>query len=295
MVDTETLLKEYPHEIGYPHGGTHYFVRWYTHNDGHHMVLARSVPALDAAFASVVSQTCDEIKVKECLRIEIVAPPPGSHEMFARDCLARDVNSFWAFVSRPFTKDGNTPPLPPGLKLCEKYEYRFDDEDVDDYCIEHHVSCKNCYEKIAPASGTLEDVYFELRHEYARIQEELNDFKSKFFSSRNKRAERAEKTVSTSRARAGDPTKPYYVAVANYGDHRNGIDLVESTQFGFKLRNVLFYYQSPEPIELSKYVGWVEDDRKRREAIAEMEARNRKKRHEEEDRFILDSINKLFP
>lgn len=266
------IFPEHELKVYYPLGGKHYLLRWYSHNEGHNIILARNRNSTLEAFSSTVLKRKDfDIEVKELLHINIVAPPEEVCKQHAEYLLADDVESFWRTYSSSISLfKKKTGSFPKNIKPCP-YLLLADGDEA-------HYNCPKCFYGISPIKGSLKDIYIANRENW-RKKYRFPSFKD----GKNK-----------SRAQPSNNNDPVWAAIAKLGHHLSGVVLVEIKPEETCHHNFLFFYQQIETFDVQefKYILQKSKDdiesykKKMRQRALEHQVRREKE--------LFDEINSIF-
>ncbi len=143
----EELLREYPLTVAYPFGGEHFLLRWHTHNEGNHLIIAKTKRLAEKAFEIVFREEDIGLDIKEYLRVEIVAPDAEMVLRYAKEQYQFREKEFWSnvgYTARRFVDDGES--LPETIVACTSYCHKHEDEEdeIKEEDDSQHYSCKNC-------------------------------------------------------------------------------------------------------------------------------------------------------
>ena len=134
--------------VGYPHGGFHYLLHWYSDEDRGHIILARTEHSI-AATAKRVFEEYTDVSIKAYCTIDIVGPSARMCTLAAKERRQEKVRSFQREIThhmREANKIGL--PLPPMFAPCEKFEPEEADTREDEWVREGHYGCRHCLDTI---------------------------------------------------------------------------------------------------------------------------------------------------
>lgn len=220
------MFPEHQLKVYYPYGGKHFILRWHSHNEGNHLIIAKSKDAAEHTFSLVLKEHSD-VTVKDFLQINIVAPTDEQCKLHEARCIEMYVSLFWqhySFIANEY-RDTNGK-LPSSLKECLNYSSKY--EEYDDYDKERHNFCINCCNKIMPTSGTMKEIYLANREQF--LQNNSTNYNHK---------------TKQSIAPKADQSK-IEVVKGSFGHHSIGVDFAEDT---LVFEDILFFYQNSEIID----------------------------------------------
>jgi hypothetical protein len=238
---------EYDLKVYYPFGGPHYLIRWYEHDEGHHIILCRNKTSVEAAILPV-NRKFGPVKCKEYMKVDIVAPSEEIISAYAKKQFENEVGLFWQYygsLAKSYKERFHR--LPSKLKNCKKFKSRWENPSEDDLDKKNHYSCANCHGGLLPVTGTAEEVFLEHRDAYRKETERSYKQPKSYYPPKE----------------AYDPSLPLYRASPNFGHHSSGVDLlgtedlvvVESLQ-------MLFFYQNPEEQDKTSLLKALAEDEK---------------------------------
>lgn len=109
------MSRKFPLHVFYPHGGRHYLVLHYEHDRGNSLIVARSEKAARKAAQHAVF-TSYEVKFREALVVDIVAPSHAIKASFARNTRRQQLWNIGIFYHiHHYYKKYNW--LPPGFSI----------------------------------------------------------------------------------------------------------------------------------------------------------------------------------
>lgn len=203
-------------------------LHWGTHNEGGHIILARTERAMFETATRVFEEHPDA-EIKTYSKIEIVSLPTQLCELAARyDHLEKILKFQREVVSslREALDAGKT--LPSHFKVCDAYESTTA-EVMTDYDLrwasKRHFNCKNCCERIV-SDLTYEQLYSKYGEQW--FESCSLDRKRHSFDLR---------LVSSARQASND--EQLWVALANFGHHSNGIVLCEVVRDEAMSKNIV--------------------------------------------------------
>lgn len=258
-------------KVYYPHGGKHYLLCWWTHDEQHHLIVAKSQESAEKAFASVLQEHSDA-EPRDFLQVDIVSPSQKYCEVYAKNQLDKEIGTFWSqftWMVRDYEEE--TGKFPTKLRKCSSFVSKYSDEDnggqpvIED---EHHYNCANCHERLLPVEGTFESVYLQHRDAYLALH----------YSS-------PPKTVK-SRAPLQDHILPLYSIITDFGYHQKGLVFNSEVDIEYMRDEYLFFYQSPrqadrKAIDAAYFLheeNWKAKDEARSKKFREEQEQEKKKR-----------------
>jgi hypothetical protein len=284
-------------QVEHPKGaGRHYMLRWYEYNDGHHVFLAKSREQI-MKLVKALSRKFPTAAVKGFWIIDIVSPTPRMHEI--RD-LSKELSlreDFWhhiTYTAKHLHDEGV--PLPPGLRICEKWEpedesdYKEALADPESFERKYHPSCKNCNNRVIIEIEDREALFKARRDEF--IEGEGPRYKRHKFDH-----------SGVSLAPQAPRLKGLMVALANFGHHNNGVVLQEfkmpkKPSPHVNLDGALFYYyvvetlDDTEPKEIMARAVQARDTERKRFRETEQK---RRLDHQKQDREKLLRLLRPLP
>lgn len=218
--------------VYYPHGGEHFMLTHWTHNEGTHIVLGRTPEACLAVVNSpkFTKGECPDVRSFE--RITIVQPPREFQYRVKvlRDERERESFRHHAFVMameyRDLTRD-----IPPGFRLCPKYIPKY--EQTTERDDEEHFDCATCFNGLVVTKRTLIDLYAKA------LVSPVDDYTQWKFAPRV--------GMVPSRAPYADPTRRLCIMVSNPGPHSSGTEGTEADP-QWNTERALFYYHHEEDL-----------------------------------------------
>lgn len=251
-----------------PHGGRWHMLVWHVNSRQQSVALARSQRGIDRVVAAILDDWV-EPDIREYRLIEIVAPS-AAMERTRRALIEREhYDSFWRKI-RFVARDLADRPLPPELKQCDRYEYEVEGDRDPSYAAddEEHYYCKNCYEGIAPARGSLREFY------EARL-------------GRLPPIEYACRRGVPSRARVPGDDEPLMCATNGFGVRLESVSTGDDVRMRYSPYNdgeLLFVYRDLGELDKTPYVAMVAASREQDErAEAAKLAAHREKIAREDD------------
>jgi len=140
--------------------GPHVLCVWHGHNEGNHIVIARSLPALLGTLPRVFAHH-DVQEVREYHEVDIVLPPPEVNHCYAVLKAVREREDFEFWVKDLAHRYWRvTKVVPPGFRPCPGFASNGQEGSEDPYFQKHHIGCANCDALLLVA-----DVDFESLHQ----------------------------------------------------------------------------------------------------------------------------------
>ena len=176
MTDQE-LIDRHPLRVQFPSlSGEYYLLVWWTHNDQHHVAVARTPEKVEMMFRRMLTSEgrydgridWQEAEPRRFYRVNIVAPSQEMRLRFARAQQEHEVRSFgdWIVSSMRILEDADEP-LPSGVKKCPKFKLPADYEGgkPDRWTRDRHYDCINCRETFV---FNVEDFYPRMRETWLK-------------------------------------------------------------------------------------------------------------------------------
>jgi hypothetical protein len=237
------MFPEHDLKVYYPYGGRHYLLCWWTHNEQHHLIVAKTHESVEKSFATVLKAHADA-EPRDFLQVDIVSPEQKYLDAYAKEQMEREVRTFWGHLMstvREYREE--TGKIPSRLKRCTKYvdKYASENKAKED---EHHWDCENCCEGYLPVEGTFESVYMQYRDTYLELHDRSN---SRVIV---KAPPIREKKVKSS-APLQDTALPLYAITPNFGHHSHGIVMGSEVDVEEMTDTYLLFYQNPKPADRS--------------------------------------------
>lgn len=193
--------------VYYPHGGEHFMLTHWTHNEQRHIVLGRSPEACLAVVRTnkFIKRECPEILTFE--RITIVQPTREFQYLVqVRDStrereLFREYATSLAKEYRTFTGE-----FPPGFMECPRYVVQSDYTEATDM---EHFGCANCQSKVVATRVAVLDLYAAARQRKSPDDDRW-------------RTGGPGRGQVRSRAPYADPARELYEMVSDPGHHCSG-------------------------------------------------------------------------
>lgn len=215
--------------VFYRHGGEHFMLTHWTHNEQTHIVLGRTPEACLAVVNSPKFTTRDYPEVRTFEHITIVQPTlEFQYKVQVRNSL-RERGAFKDYALQLAREHKTfTGEFPEGFMECPRYMVRNKSDYYTDDKDDEHYGCANCQSKVVVNRATMLALYAaaSLRNggpdNYWRIGVEKNHVRSQ--------------------APYADPNRDLYEMVSNPGHHSSGTEgQLAVLEFGMR-RDVLFYY-----------------------------------------------------
>lgn len=206
----------------YPYGGVHFMLKWFTHNRGSHIILAKSKSALEQTAKSVLSKisNVDEAKCQSYHKIDIVFPTDNFVKEAFLKILEQEARDFaYTYGSLVHSYVDNGLALPSTLKKCHCVP-------SDDYDHSHDYDCIFCYGTgISIKNGTWVEHYLPIRAQY------ITDI--------NNRTKRSSQW-KISQAPIVQSDDGVFAVAPEFGDHQSGIFI---NQLNDHIDDVLFFFK----------------------------------------------------
>lgn len=312
MPTVDELIARYPLRL-LPVRGRHEMFVWYTHNDGHHAILASDEARAVRIFGQAVRKYGAE--PTEYWRIEIVAPPHSYVERVAKSRHENVLQQFatWVLsvvddVFRPWHNERNYLVRSVhreemlsrfgGLRRCPYVapEWFTDEETTDEDREEarrSHTACQGfCFgEGFLPADGTWEDFWESRRMAMGECETRRTTTRSHEFADRSSDPTRP----ILSNLPPSDPARPLYVVSASFGHHSLGLVIKQVMCDEISFGDELFFFQGEKldvPAVATEMIARTRKDR---------EAREKEREAREEERWMFarlrrfDEFVELFP
>lgn len=220
--------------VYYPHGGEHFMLTHWTHNEQTHIVLGRTPEACLAVVNPTKFVKDDYPEVRTFERITIVQPTlEFQYKVQVRNAVKEreEFKDYVVFLAKEhLTLTGK---FPPGFSECPKYVARYENEDYTEAKDEDHFGCAVCQSKVVVNRVTVLALYAEA------LRRKSNDD--------HWRTGLPGRGQTRSRALYADPARDLFEMVSNPGHHCSGTggNLALPEWSG---HNVLFYYHKDEPL-----------------------------------------------
>jgi hypothetical protein len=268
-----------------PFEGVWYLARWYEHNEGHHVLLARSHRQLREMVAALVAKE-PWAEVKEVWVVELLAPSRKLQRAYAASTGAAIETYFWQWVAghcHDLHDKGKDLPRP--LVMCTEYKGR-DPDDAHEWDTRHSY-CANCVNGVRVDGRDATEWYRERRNDFLKVVGAEQEEQRRRYPPRTVRV--------PSRARvAGDDEKLWYVSEC-FGHHSDGtrfeeFDPSEASHVEHAANHApLLWFRKLNPVSTGEFDQMFrarqqairderEAERKVQEAADEREARHRLKR-----------------
>ena len=219
------MITLHPLKVQYPYGGKHFVMQWRTRSDGSHVVVAKSLRALEHVAKVIIKKYAliRDFTIQKVLEVNMVSPPGALCLNAVRLQRTLDEEEFL----RNALIDVHYAILEEGHQLPEPFVY----------CACPQVSeygyCNECDGLKVLSTMTATEFYgqYHAAWELANPKPSQNWDHSMY-----------------SWAPEADPSKPLWAAGMDFGHHHNGIDLVEVQEGSTWNEKALFYYQDPHDL-----------------------------------------------
>jgi hypothetical protein len=273
----------YELRVSYPHTGKHYAVTWYTHNDGNHIVLARTQKAAVDCFLCVFKRERGSIEPKRFIELDIVIPPKEFDIAYRKEVHDSEYACFESYclgMAKAYEKKNKK--LPPGWRRCNEYkpneDYQADwnegDKDTKAYLKDQHSGCLNCNREGLVYEHDLYQLYLEKR-------ETIKNRGGWIYHHNDKRMV----SLSSLKGPEADSRKLYFAKYAP-GHHSSGMTLEEANPENTARIPVGFFchiLNLPRPVEITDVVtNYKETEKAREKRRSEEIIRDRLAREEQE-------------
>lgn len=227
MLPEAKILKLFGPKAKYPHGGEHKLLMWYEHNEGNHILVAKTEKALLETWVGVYAKEDGGLEPKEFWDVTIVDPPASIIKDIAMENYRRSVDWFKWYIYNHVASEvrDQGKPLRPGFWKCTDYKcrgYEEGDEDWDDRPTEeddpNHGSCANCRE------GLNSSYPFETNHDLL-IDWWMTESPERHYSLQKVDAPHEKPVFSEGREGA------LHVVSMDSGHHRPGVGIKESNSY----------------------------------------------------------------
>lgn len=239
--------------VFYPHGGEHYLLTHWTHNEQTHIVLGRTPESCLAVVKSSKFVGVEIPQIRGFDRITIVRPTQ-EYEDEVRELTAlkeeEEFATFTASQAQEFWRISGV--YPPGFTKCPNPP-----EDGDDDPSPYHYSCTDCQMGVQADPEVYRRLYQAALKAPVRIRDHW-------------RLGTPGKGQVHSRAPYADPSRTLYRMMYNPGHHHSGTEEELATPSWGSWQWCNFYYHKEEPCP-----DWLSKARKLRDL-----ERNRQRREE---------------
>jgi len=268
-----------------PFGGTWFLARWHEHNEGHHVLLARSHRQLRGLVAALLAKE-PWAEIKECWVVELVAPSRRLQRAYAKSTAEAIEASFWMWIAghcHDLHDKGEALPSP--LAMCTEYKAK-DPEDTETKDWDsRHSYCANCNHGVRVEGRDATAWYRERRDAYLKVVGAEQEEQRRRYKPRTARV--------PSKARvAGDDEKLWYVSEC-FGHHSDGtrfeeFDPAEEGHVGHAARNPpLLWFRKINAVSLGEFEAMAA------EVQAKIEAARAKARKVDEERDEREARHRL--
>lgn len=280
----------HPLKVYYPYGGVHQLLQWWTHDEQHQIVLARTSETMDVVVKRIIvnqgtNKTYErDIEFKTLLEIDIVAPPAIRCAKAIELQHLKDVDDLvnevcWTLSSK-LKKTGL--PLPTPFILCpnaSEDEYHFECE----YDSEGKLQPEHCVSGIK-LTITREEFY--------------NRYQEAWYQQNPKRVwtpSPGHPQEVFSRAEQASDDEPLWIASPDFGHHSHGVWLGELDPKEFSIKSALFYFRKLRELDLTPFQKLLKENERAHQEIEEARKIRRKKELNLEDQQEIEKIYSVFP
>lgn len=245
-------------KVFYPLGGRKFLLRWRTHNEGSHLIVADSEKAALVAFDRIFEKH-PGLDVLDFLEVEVVAPPAEITKKAAEMDLQARIRDFKFTLCQHLKKASKAgKKLPAGFSLCPNKEHWECSDDYETGCRDGIISSVD--------NVTLYNQYSE------KWPFEIGT--------------RENPKLVASRGRVLDDSEDLYCTRADFGHHQHGIVLELVDPDVPRITDVLFFYGLLKKLNMKPLKDKIEAEAKRHKAackLADKKHREEIKRQERED------------
>lgn len=234
------MIHDHPLKVYFPHGGKYFIAIWWTHDEQHQIVVAKSLSALENTLNIAINRNSD-FEVKEMFEVDIVAPPVDFCQIKKEKLQKTKVIEFFNDVVWNISAnlDGKKEQYPEIFEPCSKWKKKYSSfskkEDTE------HYYCDNCTSGIKLKSLSKDDFYQKYYDQYNQILP---------FPPR----EHVDSKVLYSNALPAKDLKNLWLAYPSFGHHARGVELMKAKAIqDCDMYACLFYFYKIKEIDNSKY------------------------------------------
>ena len=244
-------------------------------------MLFDSEQAIDVVSRKVFGEHPDA-EIKEYLEIEIVAPTERMQALRKANDLEESVSTFLREVFcriQTLAKKGHK--LPSDFEVCHNFESGEDYPD-NDYGKESHFGCLNCTETIRLIDMTPTSLYEKYHGDWEKA------FPQKRY---------IDPKLVNSRAKPASNKSNLFEAVANFGHHSAGIELVEvnfDNAESYLNDRVLFFFHRLREIDSTSIQTILTEATSAKKKHDKENQERLKKNYEKEDQERVDAVIAFF-
>lgn len=276
-------------KVFFPNGGKFLMFNWWSYNEGSHIILAHNEASMNSTALRIFNEY-NEVEIKEYCEIEIVGPPIKFSQAAADFDRQQHINIFHMNISYRLSQAvelGLT--LPPMFKVCDTYEFKYDDDYISNEVDEYHTYCK-CIEKIRLVNLTPEELF----NKYHETWYELTGY-DYYYDDNPKHI--------ISKAIPATDCESLWFAAARFGDHSDGI-LIQKVHLddednvnrpSYLSNNVMFFFRKVQELDKTLLQAGIDKIKaldKARQKLEEKSRRDkRKKENLSEAKEVIDFFN----
>lgn len=274
-------MKRDPQQVYYPLGGKKFLLHWWSYYERGNIILSDSEQSLDVVARKVFHEHPDA-EIKGFYEIEIVAPTERMQEFRKTNDLDKTISMFHSemvFRLKDLVKAGHG--LPSGFEICPgfKPEEGVESSNWDE---EYHFNCLNCTDTIKLVDMTKKDLYDKYYEDWEKV------FPHKGW---------IDPKLVNNRANLAKNESNLFEAVANFGHHSSGIDLVEidfENIESYLNDRILFFFHRIREIDSSELQKVLTESNLAMKKENEEREENRIKEYEREDKEKIDAVIAFF-
>lgn len=280
------MIQDHPLKVYYPHGGKHFIAAWWTHDEQHQIIVAKSLSSLEKTLNVAIDRNSD-FEVKEILEVEIVAPPEDFCQTKKEKLRKTQVEEFfrdvvYSFCYQPFCyQPGIKDLLPEVFRPCSRWKKPYKGSDSSSLTDPKHHNCGNCVDGIKLRLLSKEEFYEKYHEQYektVRFNRTFVDTKALY-----------------SKASPAVDLNDLWLVSTEFGHHSYGARLmrVKETK-NYDMYEFLFYFYKRNEIDISKYQLLSEKLKEENKKLQEEASRKSREKYKKEESEKLQKILDIF-